>query len=480
VRWACLGGVLFALSPANYRTVGFILVREDLSLPWFALHLYLVIRAGRLGTPGAYAMAGLALLLALASWHAMVFVVALEAACVFAWFLRSGTNPLVYPGSSRRAGGWAGSWALVLVLALGAVAVPVLRAKLFVLSIPMQLCFAMGAVTILERRTALGRGARVAAAGAAWLLLFAASLAMGASDDYTHVFQLVASKLRFLGSLPDDPAALPFGARLLWQGPFANGSVAELVVGLLLGSFLLPVALLQAVPGWWRGRGDARYLVLVALAVGCAVLAVLVQRNLALVGLLTPAVCVVALRDARLSSTWLAGLVAAQVIGFAGVMERRELHWYYPVQQAEIATLVDWTDEHLARGTPIATDYINSTALLVSGRHPMLLQPKYETRASRDRIETFLDTFFHNSVDDFHALLERHGFPYVLIDTQTLWQMRYTAGLALSLERPHPGTAASVFLNATPGVFDRARGFRLLYRSPYPSDMMRLYAVELD
>jgi hypothetical protein len=52
VRWAVCAAVLYAILPANYRTIGFILIREDGSLPFFALHLWLLVRALRIRKSG--------------------------------------------------------------------------------------------------------------------------------------------------------------------------------------------------------------------------------------------------------------------------------------------------------------------------------------------------------------------------------------------------------------------------------------------
>ena len=138
--------VLYAIVPANYRTIGFILIREDGSLPFFALHLWLLARAVRVRSAVSIALAAVALVLALSTWHAMRFFVTLEAACVVAWFLRTGENPL----AARRA------WILPAILAAGALLVPVLLAKWFVLSFVMQAVAAHGA----RRVARAARGAR--------------------------------------------------------------------------------------------------------------------------------------------------------------------------------------------------------------------------------------------------------------------------------------------------------------------------------
>ena len=124
-RWAALAAALQAAMPANYRTIGWILMSEDFSVPWFALHLYMLVRAARVRSPISILLASLALGAAVSTWHATSFLFALEAGCVFAWFLRTGRNPF----------GTRAAWILPITLLVFAVPVPVLRSTVFALSI---------------------------------------------------------------------------------------------------------------------------------------------------------------------------------------------------------------------------------------------------------------------------------------------------------------------------------------------------------
>ena len=47
IQLALGAAAFYTVIPANYRTLGFILIREDFALPWFALHAYLLARAIR-------------------------------------------------------------------------------------------------------------------------------------------------------------------------------------------------------------------------------------------------------------------------------------------------------------------------------------------------------------------------------------------------------------------------------------------------
>jgi hypothetical protein len=468
-RFAALAVVLFVASPAAYRTAGFVLIREDLSLPLFALHVFLLARAVRVGGAAAHGLAGLALLTALATWHAMSFVVTVEVACLFAWFLRSGESPFAAPGA----------WCGPVVVAAGSLAVPLLWSTGFLLSPPALGVLALAAAEVSRRLGVGGRAAPAAVAvlGLAAGLGLAHALEVGA--DHRHVHDLVWAKLRHLGERPLDPSLLSFDARLLWHGPFETASVRELVAATTVGLVLLPVAIAQAIPIWWRGRGDRLAAVTVAFAAAFAVLALLMRRNLVVYGMASPVVAVWVLSRLRPGTwtPWIAGLAAAQLVAGAGILPHRELRWYVPAHQRELEHAIEWMRRSLPDEGAVAADFVNSTAVLAHTRRPIVLQPKYETVASRRRSREFFETFFFGTAADLHAWLERYRCRFLLVDRATLWGLRYLAGLPEASERPAPGTAAADFLARDPGR-PTAAGFRLRYRSPLASDHMRLYEIE--
>lgn len=472
---AAFAAWLHALSPGAYRTLGFVLMNEDWSVPWLAIHLWLLARAARVRRAPAFAAAAAALGLALASWHAMSFFAALGAGCAFAWFLRTGENPL-------RVGG---ALALPAVLAAFGLAVPVLRHTLFLLSLPMLAVVALAAAAAFEARVSPSRAGRAAvalgvlAAGAGAGLVLA-RLGSGGFAEYSHVFELAVAKLRFLGRLPENPLRLSFEARLLWQGPFETASVRELFSGGMVGAVLTCVAACAAAPGWWRGRGDGGFHALVAFAVAAALAGWGIRRNLVLPALLGPVVAAawLARTGAAPRAAWMAGLLLAQALLFAGVMSGRQSVWYFPVQQEELASAVRFVRAELGDDGAVASDFVTSGAILAGTRHPIVLQPKYESRETRRRIRELLDAVFHGSPDDLRAFLDRYDARYLLVDRELLWSLRYVAGLPWDLPGPAPGSAAAALLSRDPAVFGSIAGLRLRYRSPHASDLMRLYERE--
>ena len=210
----------------------------------------------------------------------------------------------------------------------------------------------------------------------------------------------------------------------------------------------------------------------------------LVQRMVVLAGLVAPvAVCLLlcGLRPG-FPTAWVVGLGLVQALSFGTYMhgyESRLASWYEPQQQAERARVERWIGEHLPPDAAIAADFVNGTGVLVHSGNPIVLQPKYETQRSRDRIEAFLGTLYHQPLDAFARLLrERFAARYLLLDMNLVWGARYQAGLPLSAWHPDEGTAAFQLLNPNPSVFERVPGFKLLYRSADTTAFWRLYAVE--
>jgi hypothetical protein len=479
VGWATCAAALWALALVNYRSVGYVLFREDFTLPWFALHGFLLARAVRLGTPASLVLAAVAAVAAAATWHAMTFVLAIEAAAIVAWVLRTGDNPL----RARHA------WLFPVTVGALSLVVPVLRSKLFVLSLPMLVAWALLGGALVRRSRAGSRlgdaavivGLVVAGLGLARLLGTLTGAGLG---DYSHVFALLAAKVRFLGVRPEDPRALPFEARLLWEGPFDTATLDYVLPAVNVLLVAVAGAAVLGLRAWMRGRGDARTVVLFVFTAVTAVLAVLISRLFVVVGVVAPVVLVVLLRRVPQRALRTALLVVALVV--PGVLLYRYMRhfqspWYMPPEwNAERAHVMAWIAEHVPPGEPIASDFVNSAAILASSGHPVLLQPKYEVARSRRRIEAFFDAFFHGTPEEFRRWVRGAGARWLLIDRNLMRGRVYIGGKIPSEVRVEDGTADLWLLNPEPDAFAAIPGYQLVYRSPLELgwDSYRLYRLE--
>ncbi len=451
-----LAAALFAaLLPANYRTIGFLFVGEDWSMPLFALHLGLAARARRLPGIGSALLCALPLVGALATWHAASFFLTLEALALFAWFWLRGRNPFAH----------APAWCVLACLVLGGLAVPVLRHTGFVFSLPLLIAAALGLAALVARRG----WSRTAAVGA--LAAFVACGSIGSSGEYSHVFGLVWHKLVQFGALPDDPLALPPEVRLMWQGPFATLSPVLGVALLGLGTLGFVYAGLQL----RRGTQDDPLGVACLLALGSLPLAWLVERTLVLPALLAAPLCAAAC--VRWRASWIGGALLAQALLLAHYLSGYVIPWYQPPsRQQELAALVRALPQFVPEGEAVATDFVNGTAVLLQTRRPILLQPKWESKQSRERIERFLEAFFHGTLPGLSRMLrEDFHCRYLLVDRAVLGlECRYAAGIPARSEPP-PDSPAALLCVDDAARLGSLRGYKLLYRSP--KDHYRLFEL---
>jgi hypothetical protein len=476
VPWGCFAAALYLLQPFSYRPLGVILIREDLSLPLYIGHLWLLARTLRTGGQGSLLASALCLSGALATWHAMGFVVALELVVLTGWFLRTGESPF----QKRRFA------VLPLVVAATCVLVPVLRAKLFLFAPAMLLAVGLlAAGQLSDRWTFKGLGMR-----ARGLVLFAAGLVglallggltrllMGDTGDYGHVFSFLVGKLSNLGKIPSDPSELDFGARLLWQGPFSTATFTDFKLGLGSASALAVGVVFLAVPGWLRGTGDRKFLVLAGLVAASLGAGWLVRRTLVLVALLAPAAAAAYFARTRKRGLGFGVLGVALVgqlwFGFE-VAKFHRVDWYHdarfePIKgsdarNVETRRLVRWVGKNLRPEEPVLTDFFYSTSLLAGAGTPMVLQPKYETAESRDRIERFLTTFHKGNPEDMGMLMREWKTRVLMIAP---WDMMtshaYAAGLRAG-QPPKAGTAAAMFCHPDSKVYSKIPGYRLIYVS---------------
>ncbi len=488
---ALSAALLYLLLPASYRTIGFVLIREDLGLPLLAMHLWLAARALRLGTRTSVVLAAIAACLALATWHAMSFVLAIEAAAILAIYLRHGPP---------RTGGYLA--VVIGSLALTWLLVPAVGGSALLAVILLLTCIGVGPLLRPRqpRMASLALLLVIATAGALW--------PGTGHSDFSHVYEVLLAKLLHGGSLPLDPAELSFDARLLWQGPFATlaPEAAFLVLGL---------ALILAIPTLLVALGSESILPF-GLGVFTSVslfASWLVYRVSAIPAILLPPLIVYAYLWARtklqtasprpasdkeprgLAELAKRALPVAAILGLLWQAEsfhswrtNYRLAWYRPeVHTREIAEMIAAVQRLVPADAAIAADFMNSTAILAWTDNPVVLQPKWERDAARRRVESFWSSLYGGSPEELRSLLvdELHC-RYLVIDRETLWVLnpsRYCAGLPLDQARPTPGTAAASLLAEDPTSIEaQLPGFELIWSSlrtdgKPPGPAFRLYRL---
>jgi hypothetical protein len=468
---AVLAAALYVVLPYSFRTVGMILLREDLAFPLYGVHLWLAARAVRTGRWSAWVGAGIALALALETWHALGFFLDIEVAALWLYLLRTGENPLARPRA----------WVPLAIVALGSLFLPVLRSKGILFSPAMiGLASLWLAGRVARSRPTLRFSPRWVAAGILAALFLVArgihALGWASQEDYGHVTAFLWAKIRTLGQRPENPAELPFEVRLLWQGPFETATRTHFQNAFYYANLLLIGLLVRSVWAWIRPAREPALLVLGSF-LGCSLLAAwLVERTLVLPAHLLPILA--AWQVTRPAWKWIGtilfGLVlAAQASWFASAVGQTHQTWYDPPEyKRDLRHLVYWADEHLPHDQGVLGDFVASTALLAHSRIPIVLQPKYEDVESRRRIERFYTTFGSGTLDELAALMRGWKCRYLLVDCRFLWDtsgQRFILGIPPAQAIPARGTPAWYFVHypgKDPAVLSSAPGFRLLYKSP--------------
>jgi hypothetical protein len=159
------------------------------------------------------------------------------------------------------------------------------------------------------------------------------------------------------------------------------------------------------------------------------------------------------------------------------VLDQSKLQrWYHPELLRQLAGTLHYIQDELRDEGAIAADFITPSAVVAQSAHPSVLQPKYETARSRDRIERFTMGLYHESPAEFREILLREfDARYLLVDAPFLLKSRYAAGIPLATATPRLGSAAYLLLQNDRKYYGTIPGYRLLYESHPRVPRFRLY-----
>jgi len=429
------GAALYAaLYPSYGRTVKNLFLREDFAVPLILFALVFTVRALQDDKRRDQILAALFWLAALAGWHLAQFVTVVVIAAVVLVYLGKGKTP-------RQ------PW-LVAVMTAGALLIPVLRSKQFYVSPTMCALYALSLAVWINggRRKAI----KVFAGSLAVFLLLGALLQKSYAE-YAHVYQLFFYKLRFLGVKPDNPAALPWEARLLWEGAFSTADWFEWWHSL---QWCLP---LSVVAMWMaRRQKDVAGRVMVVFTLLLFPLAWMVVRYFTFLGFAV-AVLVGGLVVQR-RIWWKAAVLVAAVWQLAalnfGPLPR------VPPPPTDYRPIIAWVRENTPTNAVILAHISESPVFLAETGRPIILHSKFENLPIRQRYMEFLEAIY-GSEDKFYEFAQKYGADYFVYDAVSFLTIekesrRYVADRMGQL----PGSCAALLLAGQP---QRLRHFNLEY-----------------
>jgi len=219
-------GVYLVSIPSFSRSVGSYL-REEFTLPFLGMTLYLLLKSIQRDSLSGLLAAGGCLLIGLSMWHTTPFFFLILIAFLISYSLIRSDDRLA------RATFILGLFALVAALLNEP-----LRARHWVLSVPMLGLYSFCLIWTLSRLTKMGGAIRLTAFALFLVCLTVLTRALAGPEGYSHVFSLVAAKVRCFGVAPEDPSLLDFDTRALWTGPFESPTLIGLCVG-----FTFPILL---------------------------------------------------------------------------------------------------------------------------------------------------------------------------------------------------------------------------------------------
>ena len=414
-RAALACALLYALSAGAYGRAVQSFIREDWAMPFLVGAMLAYIVAAKRGSRGAALAIVPLTAIGVASWHMGSLVM-----LAFLLPLAIEIARAQEPGRFRLP-----TLCLVGGAVLAAVISPALRTKGALISPPLLLGYALVGLGELRALTSMRRGRAALAAGAGLIVLLAASALGGRGGEYSHVWALVAAKLRYLTGPPADPGRIPFEARIMWQACFLSPGLRNFVLQL---STLLPVGLGGAIvclgrsgrkPLGWDGR------VVVLLAVGSAILYALMNRLV-----IAAALFLAVLSGAAFVYFWRRPRVAVSVLILALAIEGLRLTKTDVLHPRPDPQLTAELYEFLRGRTPadavILANMGLSPTILAYADRPIAVHSKFESALLRDKVRAF-----------YEALYDK---PEAMLDLCRAWDVAYVVYEPRLLFSPEVGS----------------------------------------
>lgn len=118
-------------------------------------------------------------------------------------------------------------------------------------------------------------------------------------------------------------------------------------------------------------------------------------------------------------------------------------------------------------GEAVASDYSTSAAVLAFARRPVLNQPKYETRRSRERIADFCSAIYAGSPAALVQYLRENRARWLLVNRAFLGGNATDLGGILPTDLPQlRDRALLALMSEDPREYRRVGALRLVYEAP--------------
>jgi tetratricopeptide (TPR) repeat protein len=399
-NWAGIISALFyCVSPASFaRTTAGSLLREDFALPFIFLSFACFLYTLREDRPLVALIGSLLLTIALAAWHLtqfylLLFVVGL----VIIFFLQKKHS---FPRLSFTV--------FTVITTAGALALPVLRAKLFVFSFPLMLSYAMLIPLWLPQKlTANGLKRRLWAFLAIVLFLAAALIIQKHSGSYSHVWSLILAKFRYFARPPRDPSLIPFEARVFWAAGFVTPSPKAVLILLSTTGLLGAAALLGLILRILMNRDHKAEIILVYFALCFLLLFFIIYRLhvFAVFFLSLPIGYLVTIKS-RLLKTLAYLFLAACFVFSAHSLRFIRIGAARP-SQVHLNDVIKFIKANSGKNEAVLSSFQFGPAIAAYTQRPVILHSSFESKRIRDKVKEVY-TALYDSEQDFYRVCRKY------------------------------------------------------------------------
>jgi tetratricopeptide (TPR) repeat protein len=451
----------YALAPASLaRTSGGGFIREDFALPFIFFSFGCFITCLRKDKALVSSLGSVLLIIALSAWHVTqlylsLFVVAL----VVAYLLK---NDQDLPLKSMAV--------FVAMMMAAALLIPVLRAKHFIFSPALMLScglLVMAWMPFAKKRRPKKR--RVVAGLILCGFLTASLLIQTALGTYSHVYELLLAKVRFLGVLPQDPGRLSFEAKSMWTSAFVSPQLAELPFLLSASLIFGPIAVGIMIQRMLR-RQSAAHEIVIAFLAGCMFILFLMIHRMSVFAIFFLVLCMGALTQVnsiRVKRAVYASLALCFLVQ-CYLLPSFKLVAFRP-NQKDLKGVLAFIKNHSAADTPVLTTFQLGPAVAAYAAHPVALHSKFESKILRDKVARVYAALYR-SEDAFYDVCKKLKvglFVYQpdMVQSDAPGSIRYLVGA-----KPLMTKSAAFNFHFTP---HKLKHFNLLYQNP----IYRVYGV---
>jgi tetratricopeptide (TPR) repeat protein len=459
---AFIAAFFYGLTPASLiRTAGGGFIREDFALPLIFFSFACFMYCLRKDKPLVSALGSTFLFIALAAWHVTQLYLSLfMIGMTTAYFIN---RKKVLPQKS-----------LVVFVAFmvgASILLPVLRAKYFVFSPALMLSYGLLAASLIlalkggdnRKNTIIGNIAIIA--------LFASSLIIQKLiGAYSHVYELILAKIRFLGVLPEDPAALSFEAKSMWTSAFVSPKLIEIP---MLLSFTFLFGAIGAVIMIYRisKRKAESYEMMTVFFTLCTFVLFLMIHRMHIFAVFFLALSMGALtlfRNNSLKYIMYGFLGVCLLVQFYLMLNFFSLKAFRP-DQNHLKNMLTFIRENTDKDSAVLTSFQLGPSVAVYTGRPVILHSKFESKLIRDKVNDVYTSLF-NSESEFYELCRRYEADLFVYQMNIALEGRPMSVRYLAGAKPLRTDSAAFLLHFAQ---DKLKLFRLIYQNPF----YRVYKV---